>query len=79
MKGEEHSRDLRGVKRRNRNENVFARPNGLRENDETAISCVGPGPARKKKAAHQLSRGRGRRRTDVPLWQSSEEYNHMVE
>ena len=29
--------DLRGVKRRNRNENVFARPNGLRQNAETAI------------------------------------------
>ena len=41
--------DLRGVKRRNRNENVFARPIGLRENAETAISCRGPGPARLKK------------------------------
>ena len=41
-------RDLRGVKGRNRNENVFARPSGLRENDKTAISCRGPGPARKK-------------------------------
>ena len=30
-------------------ENVFARPNGLREKAETAISCRGPGPARKKK------------------------------
>ena len=45
-------RDLRGVKRRNRNENVFARPNGLRENTETAISCRGPGPARKKKQVY---------------------------
>ena len=42
-------RDLRGVQRRDRNENVFARPNGLSENVETAISCRGPGPARKKK------------------------------
>ena len=41
-------RDVRGVKRRNRNENVSARPNGLLENAETAISCGGPGPARKK-------------------------------
>ena len=48
MKEEEHLRDLRGVKRRNGDENVFARPNGLRENAETAISCRGPGPARKK-------------------------------
>ena len=39
VKEAEHLRDLRGVKRRNRNENVFARPNGLRENAETAISC----------------------------------------
>ena len=29
VKEEEHSRELRGVKRRYRNENVFARPNGL--------------------------------------------------
>ena len=42
-------RDLRGVKRRNRNENVFARPNGLRQNAEKPrFSCRGPGPARKK-------------------------------
>ena len=52
VKEEKHLRDLRGFKRRNRNENVFARPNGLRENAETAISCRGPRPARKKKEAH---------------------------
>ena len=46
-------KDLRGVNRRNRNGNVFARPNGLRENAETAISCRGPGPARKKKEVCQ--------------------------
>ena len=40
---------MRGVKRRNRNENVFARPIGIRENVETAVSGRGPGPARKKK------------------------------
>ena len=28
--------------------NVFAWPNGLRENAETTISCRGPGTARKK-------------------------------
>ena len=60
MKEEEHleiyarlkvkeEEDLREVKRRNRNENVFARPIGLRENAETPISCMGPGPGRKKK------------------------------
>ena len=48
VKEEEHLRDLRGVQRRNRNENVFARPNGPSENAETAISWRGPGPARKK-------------------------------
>ena len=45
--------DFQGVKRRNRNENVFARPKGLRENAETAISCRGPGPASKKKEVYQ--------------------------
>ena len=53
VKEEQHLRDLRGVKRRNRNENVFARPNGLRENAETAISCRRHGPARKKKEVYQ--------------------------
>ena len=35
------------------NENVFARPNGLREKAETAISCRGLGPIRKKKEVYQ--------------------------
>ena len=39
VKSEKRSRDIRGIKRRGRNENVFARPDGLRENAETAISC----------------------------------------
>ena len=30
---------------------MYARPNGLRENAETAISCRGPGRARKKRYA----------------------------
>ena len=59
------------VKRRNRNENVFTRPNGLRENAESAMSCRGPGRATKKKQVYQWSRGGGRRCTDVPLWQRS--------
>ena len=41
--------DIQGVKKRHRIENVLARPNGPRDNAETAISCRGPGPARKKK------------------------------
>ena len=49
MKEEEHLRYLQGAERRNRNENVFARPNGLRENPEIVIPCRGPGPARTKR------------------------------
>ena len=30
---------------------MFARPTGLRENAEAAISCRGPGPVRKKRYA----------------------------
>lgn len=37
------------------NENVFARPNGIRGKTETAISCRGSGPARTKMEMHQLS------------------------
>ena len=65
---EEHSRDLRGVKRRDRNENVFARPNELRENAETAISCRGPGPARKKRYASSREE---EETAHMPLWQGS--------
>ena len=32
-------KDIRGIERRIRSENIFARPNGLRDNAETAISC----------------------------------------
>ena len=32
-------RGIRGIEQRNICENVVARPNGLRENAETAISC----------------------------------------
>ena len=35
----------------------FTRPSGLRENAETAISCRGPGPARKRKEVCQWSLG----------------------
>ena len=49
VKSEKRSRDLRENKRRDRNEKVFARPSGFRENAETAISCRGPGPGREKK------------------------------
>ena len=44
---------VRGVEGRCWDENVFARPNGLREKAETAISCRGPGPTRKKKEINQ--------------------------
>ena len=39
-------RGVRGVKRRDTTLNVFAGPNGLCENAETAISCEGPELAR---------------------------------
>ena len=42
-----------GAKLRDRNGNVFARPDGLPENNETAISCGGPGAGRKKKEVYQ--------------------------
>ena len=60
---------VRRVKRRYRNENVLARPKGLRENAETAISCRGPGPPRKKKEVYQyiVERRRKEPHTDVPL------------
>ena len=35
VKSEKHLRYIRGITRRNRNDKVFARPNGLRENAET--------------------------------------------
>ena len=49
VKEEEHFKIYGGL----REENVLARPNGLRENAETAISCRGPGPARTKKEVCQ--------------------------
>ena len=39
VKSEKHSRNIRGIKTTDRNENIFARINGLSENAETAISC----------------------------------------
>ena len=51
VKEEERLEIYGGLRRRNGNENVSARPNGLRENAETATSCGGPGPARKKRYA----------------------------
>ena len=50
--GEELLENLREVKRRDWNENVFTRPSGQRENVETVISCRGPGPAIKLSLIH---------------------------
>ena len=47
VEGEDHL-EIGELKRRDWNENVIVRPEGLREDAETAISCRGPGPARKK-------------------------------
>ena len=52
-KSEKHLEMGEGKKGRNRNESVFARPNGPCENAETAISCRVPGRARKKKEVHK--------------------------
>ena len=60
-----------GGLRGDRNDNVFARPNGLRDTAETVISCGGSGPARKKKEVYQQSRRGERRCADMPLWRSS--------
>ena len=49
MEEEEHLRDLPGVKRRNGNENAFARPNGLHQNVETVISFRKPGPDKEER------------------------------
>ena len=50
VKEEKHLRDRRGVEGRYWNENLPARPNGLRQQAETAISCRDLGlPARRKR------------------------------
>ena len=53
MEGEEHLRDIREVNRRDWNENVFARPNGQRENAEAIISCRRSGPPRKNTSSRE--------------------------
>ena len=45
--------EIRGVEGIYWNKNVSARPNGLREEAETSISCRGPEPTRKKKDIYQ--------------------------
>ena len=49
--GEEHLEisGIREVKRRDWDEHVLTRHNGLRENAQAAISCRGPGPAKNKR------------------------------
>ena len=68
VKEEEHSK-RHTAERGYRNQNAFSRPKGLRENAETAISCRGPGPPRKKKEVYQyiVERRRKEPHTDVPL------------
>ena len=64
--GETLERHMRGVNRRDRNNNLFAPPNGLRKIAETAIWCRRPGLARKKNEMpgtwHQGMPVAGRRR-----------------
>ena len=70
MNEEKHSEiQYTGVEGRYWNENVSARPNGLREKAETAI----PGPTRKKKEICQQSGGVGRGYKYVPMWYDNRE------
>ena len=39
VESEKHLGDIRGIEGSDRNEDVFARPNGLRENAETVLWC----------------------------------------
>ena len=66
VKGEQ-LRDIRRVKRRDRDEKMFARSDGLRENAEATISCRDLDLPEKRKR-YQSSKGEGRICTDVPLW-----------
>ena len=45
---------------------VLARPDRLRDNAETATSCRGPGPTRKKKEIYHYPGGRASRCIDAP-------------
>ena len=45
--------DERAIKRKERDENVFPRLNGLRENAENVFSCRGLGLAQNKKEVNQ--------------------------
>lgn len=47
-------RGIRGIRRRARDENVFDRLNGLREEAQACILCRGPGPARKQKEVYGM-------------------------
>ena len=68
VKKEEHFRDLRGVKGRDRDENVYARSHELRENAETAISCRGPDwTCQKKKEVYQGTSSRGEEKEDAQM------------
>ena len=46
-------RIIRGIERRNRNEKVYALPNGLGEKAANAIPCRWPEPVRKKQEGYQ--------------------------
>ena len=73
VKEEKHLRDIRGVEGRYWNEKVSARLNGLREKAETAISCKGPGPTRKRKETYQQPGGGGRGYKYVPVLRNNRE------
>ena len=71
MKEEKHLEICGGLREDIGYEKGFARPNGLREKAETAISCRGPGPTRKKKDIYQWSGGGRRGCKYVPVWDNN--------
>ena len=75
--GREPLRDIREVKRRDWNENVFSRPNRIRENAEAAISCREPRPPRRK--SYTSSREEEEKRAQMcPCGQANERRTYIV-
>lgn len=67
---------VRGVGKRGKNENISARPSGLCDKVERAISGRGPESAGKMEEVYHCSRVEEEvcRCTELPLWQSDGDY-----
>ena len=72
------SEDIRGVKRRGRDESIFARPTGRGEILENAISGVGPGSAGKKKRHTTKRVEEEKDKKNCPCGEAIESRTHMV-